>query len=68
MNYKINWLNLTESEAREILEGICDKFKVLSKTENHEGLDDVSYLQIDGIYNENAKHSKNIQDKENTQP
>ena len=53
MNYKIDWENLTESEAREILDGICSKFNVLAKTQNNEGLDDVSYLEIKGIYDDN---------------
>ncbi len=53
MNYKIDWENLTESEAREILDGICGKFNVLAKTQNNKGVDDVSYLETHGSYDDN---------------
>lgn len=59
MNYQINWENLTDIEAQEILDAICAKFNVLAKTQNNEGIDDVSYLDINGIYDDNF-HKNNV--------
>lgn len=54
-NYQIDWKNLTKKEAEEILTGICASFNVLAKCWDVEGLNQVSYLEIDGPYTEDIK-------------
>ncbi len=52
-HFELDLEKLTEQEAREILDLICSKFNVLAKCCDVEGLNDVSYLETNGIYDDN---------------
>lgn len=54
MAIKIDWKNLTKNEAEEILNRIIEKFIVFAKTEHNEGIDEVIYLDVEGIKNSNT--------------
>jgi hypothetical protein len=49
--------DLTEKEAQEFLDAICSKFNVIAKCYGIEGLNDVSYLEVKGLYDDNL-HAK----------
>jgi len=49
-NFELDLENLTEEEAREILDLICSIFNVVAKCQDVEGLNDVLYLETTGIY------------------
>lgn len=44
---------MTEKEAQEILDAICSKFNIVAKCYGVEGLNDVSYLEVSGLYDDN---------------
>ena len=50
--------DLTEQEAQAMLDGLCAKFNVLAKCYGVEGLHDVSYLEVKGVYDDNFHGEK----------
>lgn len=48
----------TADEAQDFLDAICAKFNVLAKCYGVEGLKDVSYLNIKGLYDDNLHADK----------
>lgn len=53
MNYKIDWENLTKEEAQEIANLLCASYSIIAKCYGVEGLNDVSYLTVAGVYDDN---------------
>lgn len=56
-NFNINWGKLTEKEAQTIALNLCSAFNVVAKCHGNKEFQDVSYLEIRGIYDDNF-HAK----------
>lgn len=53
MKYKIDWDNLTQEEATDILTGIGSRFNLVAKSMQDGKMHDIAYIDVNGDYDDN---------------